>query len=324
VTSNGTPARSFTYDRAGNILTDTKGGVTTTYSYNHAGRLASLTVGGSGRGPYRTNGFGLLASRQMTAGVPASTVHLIYDFDGNLIAEADASTGLTRREYVWFAGRPLAVFDRVDSGSPSFFSVHVDHLDRPVMMTNRDRTAVWRASYLPFGEVRSISGWATLDARFPGQWFMAEVGLAYNWHRWYDATLGRYTQPDPLGMPDGPNRYLYALGSPLMYVDPDGQQSRPIPGLPPLPLPWPVGSPENRAITKWCRGVLESVASLFLPGTDDEGCDEEWAEARETCARELKKPNPNRRLTGGYRDIEQCARGLVSERCGGNPIYKGE
>jgi len=108
VTSNGTPARSFTYDRAGNILTDTKGGVTTTYSYNHAGRLASLTVGGSGRGPYRYNGFGLLASRQMTAGVPASTVHLIYDFDGNLIAEADASTGLTRREYVWFAGRPLA------------------------------------------------------------------------------------------------------------------------------------------------------------------------------------------------------------------------
>jgi len=108
VTSNGTPARSFTYDRAGNILTDTKGGVTTTYSYNHAGRLASLTVGGSGRGPYRYNGFGLLASRQMTAGVPASTVHLIYDFDGNLIAEADASTGLTRREYIWFAGRPLA------------------------------------------------------------------------------------------------------------------------------------------------------------------------------------------------------------------------
>jgi RHS repeat-associated protein len=37
-----------------------------------------------------------------------------------------------------------------------------------------------------------------LDARFPGQWFQLESGLAYNWHRHYDASLGRYVQPDPL------------------------------------------------------------------------------------------------------------------------------
>ena len=33
-----------------------------------------------------------------------------------------------------------------------------------------------------------------LDASFPGQWFQLEAGLAYNWHRHYDATLGQYTQ----------------------------------------------------------------------------------------------------------------------------------
>jgi RHS repeat-associated protein len=26
-----------------------------------------------------------------------------------------------------------------------------------------------------------------------------EAGLHYNWHRHYDPSLGRYTQPDPLG-----------------------------------------------------------------------------------------------------------------------------
>jgi RHS repeat-associated protein len=179
---------------------------------------------------------------------------------------------------------------------------------------------VWRASYLPFGEVHEASGPASLDARFPGQWFMAETGLAYNWHRWYAAGLGRYTQPDPLGLEAGANRYIYANASPLMYVDPTGEQSRSIPGLPPFPLPWPVGSPENQAITKWCKGVLDSITSLLLPNADDEECEEEWAEARQICADELKKPYPNRGITGGYRSIDQCARGLVSERCGGNPV----
>lgn len=41
--------------------------------------------------------------------------------------------------------------------------------------------------------------------------------------RWYDASMGRYTQPDPIGMPDGPSRYAYSLNSPLMYVDPEGR-----------------------------------------------------------------------------------------------------
>ena len=42
---------------------------------------------------------------------------------------------------------------------------------------------VWQARYLPFGEVASVSGLASLDYRFPGQWLQIETGLHYNWHR---------------------------------------------------------------------------------------------------------------------------------------------
>jgi hypothetical protein len=35
--------------------------------------------------------------------VSSSTVHLIYDQAGELIAEANAATGVTMREYIWFA-----------------------------------------------------------------------------------------------------------------------------------------------------------------------------------------------------------------------------
>ena len=62
-----------------------------------------------------------------------------------------------------------------------------------------------------------------MDLRFPGQWFQPEAGLHYNWHRHYDPSTGRYTQPDPLGFVDGPSVYGYAGGSPTEWVDPDGR-----------------------------------------------------------------------------------------------------
>ena len=56
----------------------------------------------------------------------------------------------------------------------------------------------------------------------PGQWFQIESALHYNWHRHYDPTLGRYTQPDPLGFVDGPSIYGYVKARPQQLVDPEG------------------------------------------------------------------------------------------------------
>ena len=46
--------------------------------------------------------------------------------------------------------------------------------------------------------------------------------LHYNWHRHYDPSVGRYTQPDPLGFVDGPSVYAYAMSNPHAFVDPTG------------------------------------------------------------------------------------------------------
>jgi len=44
--------------------------------------------------------------------------------------------------------------------------------------------------------------------------------------RWYDAGLGRFTQPDnvvpSLGNPQTFNRYSYVVNSPINYIDPSG------------------------------------------------------------------------------------------------------
>lgn len=148
--------------------------MTKTYTHNDAGRMASLNVGSVGQGPYLYNGFGQLAARTVTAN-PTHTLHMLYDQDGNLIAEADGATGEVLHEYFWLGMRPVAVMDKAAAGS--LYAVHVDHLDRPVMMTDATGAIVWQADYLPFGEVRTSTGPAALDYRFPGQWLTLETGL---------------------------------------------------------------------------------------------------------------------------------------------------
>jgi hypothetical protein len=49
--------------------------------------------------------------------------------------------------------------------------------------------------------------------------------LHYNWHRQYDPTVGRYTQPDPLGFVDGPSVYGYVKGAPQARIDIKGLNS---------------------------------------------------------------------------------------------------
>jgi RHS repeat-associated protein len=120
------------------------------------------------------------------------------------------------------AATPVALFADLDTASPKLYYVASDHLSRPVMMTDDTKAIVWQATFLPFGAVHTITGSAANDNRFPGQYYQLESGLNYNWHRQYDPSLGRYTQPDPLGLIDGPSRYAYAKNSPLVYTDPKG------------------------------------------------------------------------------------------------------
>jgi len=153
---------------------------------------------------------------------------------GNVIAELD-QTGTTAREYIWlpeagYAGTdmPLAVVDGVNTASPQLYYVHTDHINRPIRMSTTAKVMVWQAEWNPWGGVQSLSGALANNLRFPGQWFQIETGLHYNWHRHYDPTIGRYTQPDPLGFVDGPSVWAYAKSGPQDNVDPDGRIIGPI------------------------------------------------------------------------------------------------
>jgi RHS repeat-associated protein len=222
LTQGGTTIRSFSYDGAGNLITDSNGSTTYNYAYNNRGRLATLTIGSTQTSSYFYDGLDRLAI-DASPNLPLSGItQYVYDQAGHLLAESDDS-GNTLTEYVWLDDMPIALVANVNT-SPTLYFVHADHLDRPIRMTDGGENVVWDAVYNPFGGVNSITGSATNNLRFPGQYFLMEDGLHYNWHRHYDPTIGRYIQPDPLGFIDGPSLYNYAGASPLAAVDPKGLQ----------------------------------------------------------------------------------------------------
>jgi RHS repeat-associated protein len=175
---------------------------------------------------YTYDGLERMAIRTTQNMTPAGTTHYIYDTAGHLLAEA-SGTGTFLTEYIWLDDLPLAIEANLDTSQNLYF-VHADHLNRPLRMTDASESLVWDAVYHPFGDIQSITGSASNNLRFPGQYFLLEGGLHYNWYRHYDPTIGRYAQPDSLEF-DGLSNYAYVGNDPINRVDPSGRSALALP-----------------------------------------------------------------------------------------------
>ena len=89
----------------------------------------------------------------------------------------------------------------------------------------------------------------------------------YNVFRWYKSSWGRYTQTDPIGLAAGTNLFAYAVGNPLIYMDPDGRKGKPLPALPP-PEVCPTPKPKlPKAGFGWVGGAITILLDVLIwPG----------------------------------------------------------
>jgi len=58
--------------------------------------------------------------------------------------------------------------------------------------------------------------------QFTGRQYDSETGLHYYRARYYNAEIGRFLQPDPIGYNDGMNMYAYVGNNPISFTDPFG------------------------------------------------------------------------------------------------------
>jgi hypothetical protein len=188
---NGTQTRQFASDAAGNLTGDNNTASTTNkvLAYNHPGQIKSATVNGTVVGNYRYNYLFRLVARELPQSL--TTLHTVHDLDGNVIAKYSAS-GTLLREYIWLDGQPVAVIADTGTASPKTLWVYNDYLGRPLAMADANAAVVWAATSQPFGAVQAITGTASNDGRFPGQWFQLETGLLDNWHRHYSTAIERW------------------------------------------------------------------------------------------------------------------------------------
>ena len=181
-------------------------------------------------------------------------IHYINDNDAcNGIVLFDAISIESEGGVVYFDDVSVVKKNYVElEGGERVYYYHNDHLGTPQVMTDITGNVVWKGDYEPFGKVNIVVENIENNFRFPGQYYISETGLYYNWWRWYKSKIGRYSSKDPAERIDLSyipsdlqniskkgnwlkdikditnkplmlvNLYQYSNSNPIIFIDPTG------------------------------------------------------------------------------------------------------
>ncbi|PIT13102.1 RHS repeat domain-containing protein [Snodgrassella alvi] len=118
---------------------------------------------------------------------------------------------------------PLARIDKRGNEPERVMYFHTDLNGCPEELTDANGKILWECSFQLWGKrIHEIEHEPIeQNLRYQGQYLDRETGLHYNTFRYYDPDIGRFTQPDPIGLLGGLNLYQYAPNG-LTWIDPWG------------------------------------------------------------------------------------------------------
>ena len=262
---------------------------TWTYGWNRQNRLSTVHYNGTHIASYAYDPFGRRTKKTVHSSITGGTTGTTYYLynDTGLVAEY-TQTGQLNTEYHYVPGSHWStnpLFAR-DGETNEIYYAATDQLGTATALIKSSGQVVWKAEKTAFGkttttaENNNAGNPVQFNLRFPGQYEDTETGLHYNWMRYYDAEIGRYTNEDPIGLAGGLNPYRYALNNPQRFFDPTGEIIPAIPGL-------------------YVRCILSCMAGAAIGGALDAmmGCDSAFDGAASGCA--LGCLNPLNWLGGG-------------------------
>lgn len=203
----------YGFDSAGNLTKRTGRKRILTFEWDMAGRLIKAKSANDQRTEMAYDVFHRRISKTSNG---ATT---LFAWDGpQLLSE---KKGDEVREYVYYplSFQPIAVIDN----NKSILYFHNDQIGTPQELTDANGNVLWLGRYTAHGKVETpLKAEVKNTLRFQGQYFDVEIGLHYNYFRYYDPDTGRYISPDSIGLLGGINLYCYTGNNPVNFVDPWG------------------------------------------------------------------------------------------------------
>lgn len=213
----------FTYDGTGNLTADGSG----TYSYNGAQQMTTVANSG-GSFTYKYAGTNQVEVLQQQSN--DRNYKLVYGRTNQIglpvVEQVQAGDSLAYIENDPVTGEPLML--RSSSGIETLYVY--DGLGSPVAMLTDYATRAYAYTFDPFGTAVLTAGGTGNGVKenpflFKGGIQDRATGWVHYGTRWYNTTLGRWTQQDTLDVPLDPvnaNRYAYAGADPVNNIDPTG------------------------------------------------------------------------------------------------------
>jgi RHS repeat-associated protein len=216
----------YRFDRAGNLIERTGAEGGTQFAWDANQRLNGITTGGTTT-TYRYDPLGRRVWKQTSD----TTVHFCWDGD-LLLGDASVTEGLDERpilrlvrEWVPYPNtfELLALVQCSNNAAQSdLYYYHNDPNGCPTRLLDATGNVVWAALYGGWGRVEQLAlNRVNNPIRLQGQYEDSETGLHYNRYRYYDASIGHFISPDPIGLQGGLQLYI-SIPNSLSWIDPLG------------------------------------------------------------------------------------------------------
>lgn len=220
------PQASFSYDKNGNLIQKVQNGITTNYQYDALDRLVAASSTNGFMARYIHDSFDRRIRKETSSFDPnteswsnTAVSHFIYQGDYE-VGALDINHQLVEfRTLGKGQGDAMSTPVALELNGATFCPLYDHRGSICALVDPVDNTVSESKRYSAFGEETILRGNNSSPWGFKGNRFDKETGHYYSEQRYYVPDIGRWITPNPAGLEEGSNLYMYANNNPLQTIE---------------------------------------------------------------------------------------------------------